>query len=121
MSLVSTYVRAADGKLYKNPSVRGDFWFVCFDDDEPPELVVMEGFDRPFFTWFKVKKYDKHHPRRCGRSFNGEFHDALAYFGKLVDRIPIPEKHEGTATRDQVGQGFVIDPPRRRRNAHLGK
>ena len=41
MSLVSTYLRASDGKLYKEPVYRkvGD-WFICFDDEEPIELVI---------------------------------------------------------------------------------
>jgi len=40
MSLVSTYVQATDGQLYKNPDIRGDDFFLCFDDDDPPELVI---------------------------------------------------------------------------------
>lgn len=42
MSMVPTYVLATDGKFYKNP-VLGDTdntWFLCFDDDDPPELVI---------------------------------------------------------------------------------
>lgn len=49
MSLVSTYVRADDGKYYKNPIIRGEIggkkWFICFDDDDPPELVVEVGMN----------------------------------------------------------------------------
>ena len=40
MSLVSTYVYATDGKFYKDPTIRGEGWLICFDDDDPPELVV---------------------------------------------------------------------------------
>lgn len=48
MSLVSTWVRFADGNWRKNPVIHGHLalgtetlaWFICFDDDEPPELVV---------------------------------------------------------------------------------
>jgi hypothetical protein len=41
MSLVSTYVRAADGDLYRNPVLADETngWYLCFDDDDPPELV----------------------------------------------------------------------------------
>lgn len=42
MSLVSTYVVMADGKYYQNPVIydeTGD-WFICFDDEEPPEFVI---------------------------------------------------------------------------------
>lgn len=40
MSLVSTYVLADNGLFYKNPTLRGEDWFICFDDDDPPELVI---------------------------------------------------------------------------------
>lgn len=42
MSLVSTWALADDGRLYQNP-VLGDAtheWFICFDDDDPIEMVV---------------------------------------------------------------------------------
>lgn len=31
---------ASDGLLYRNPLVRGDGWFVVFDGDDDPELVI---------------------------------------------------------------------------------
>ena len=40
MSLVSTYVKLADDKWYKNPVIYGYSWYICFDDDDPPELVM---------------------------------------------------------------------------------
>ena len=44
MSQTTNYVRADDGLLYEDPSIRGERegreWFICFDDDDPPELVV---------------------------------------------------------------------------------
>jgi hypothetical protein len=43
MSLVSTYVQSQEGNWYKNPVVKGDGWFICWDDDEPIELVVKKG------------------------------------------------------------------------------
>lgn len=46
MSLVSTYVQSTSGKWYKNPVIRGDGWFICWDDDEPIELVVTDNPDR---------------------------------------------------------------------------
>ena len=44
MSLVPTFVKMADEKWYQNPVLydkEGD-WFLCFDDDSPPELVMMQ-------------------------------------------------------------------------------
>jgi hypothetical protein len=41
MSLVPTYVQMDDGRWYDGPVIGDrDRWFVCWDDDEPPELVV---------------------------------------------------------------------------------
>lgn len=42
MSLVPTYVKATDDYFYKNPILQGNGWFICFDDDEPPELVIAD-------------------------------------------------------------------------------
>lgn len=39
MRLVPTYVESQEGNWYKNPIVRGRGWFICWDDDEPIELV----------------------------------------------------------------------------------
>ena len=43
MSLVSTWVRMKDGKWYQNPTMYDDNWYICFDDDDPPELVMTIG------------------------------------------------------------------------------
>ena len=41
MSLVSTYVQMDDDRWYKNPVIgQGKQWFICYDDDDPIELVV---------------------------------------------------------------------------------
>lgn len=40
MSLVPVFVYASDGKYYKDPVIRGPGWFICFDDEEPPEVVI---------------------------------------------------------------------------------
>jgi len=42
MSLVSDYTIMADGKWYKNITIYDESqnWFLCFDDNEPPEIVI---------------------------------------------------------------------------------
>lgn len=41
MSKVSTFVLMDDGQWYKNPVLGvGQDWYICFDDEEPPELVI---------------------------------------------------------------------------------
>lgn len=44
MSLVSTYVEASDGLFYREPILSAPGWYICWDDDDPIELVIdMEG------------------------------------------------------------------------------
>lgn len=40
MSLVSTYVQSQEGQWYQDPIVKGPGWFICWDDDDPIELVI---------------------------------------------------------------------------------
>lgn len=49
MSLTWTTVRCNDGKWYRNPvwrgSDNGERFFLCFDDDDPPELIIEKHHD----------------------------------------------------------------------------
>ena len=41
MSKIPTYVKFSDGLWYRNPIIGIDAtWFICYDDDEPIELVI---------------------------------------------------------------------------------
>lgn len=42
MSLSATWYKCDDGKTYKDPVWRGSWWFICSDDEDPLELVVMK-------------------------------------------------------------------------------
>ena len=103
MSLVATWVRAKDGKYYKEPSWRGigndgrESWFVCVDDDEPVELVVRRGFDIPEFDWLMVISENT----ACGsRTFGKEGDDKVRFFGadaywcEFVAPAEIPDNFE---------------------------
>lgn len=46
MSIGPTFVKAYDGYFYQDPILRGDGWFICFDEDEPPELVIADTCKR---------------------------------------------------------------------------
>lgn len=48
MSRYPTYVMDALGRWWKDPVFTGDGWFICFDEDEPTEIVVkfVPGEDR---------------------------------------------------------------------------
>lgn len=40
MSKVATYVEGADGRYYMDPVIYTNDWYVRFDDDQPPQIVV---------------------------------------------------------------------------------
>lgn len=46
MSLVSSFIYCKDGKFYRNLVYRGENWdwFICFDDQDPVELVVRRDY-----------------------------------------------------------------------------
>lgn len=110
MSLVSTYVRATDGQFYKNPVIEGDNWFICFDDREPPEMVVKEGAYPPELAYFQPTSSLV----PCGqRVFEQEwdFAPARHQWGKLVGPIPVPDddNHDGKCNRPPGGC-VIYDP-----------
>lgn len=112
MSLVSTYVRATDGYFYQDPVLSGDGWFVCFDDDDPPELVIdkskklnpIDVLDGADISWEDIKLYADYAERDFSMiEHQYEFKPANAYwfnitralnpeyikeFGKRVKRMP---------------------------------
>lgn len=40
---MGAYYLASNGLLYRNPLIRGASWFVVFDADDEPELVIAKG------------------------------------------------------------------------------
>ena len=46
MSYASPYVKCADGRWYRDLVYEGPDRFVCFDDTDPPELVVKKSSTR---------------------------------------------------------------------------
>ena len=87
MSLVSTYVEADDGHWYKDPTLLTSDWFVCYDDDEPIEVVIKEG-GPPLDVVLKVLAatgyvlvpYGRGRGLRARRDFDGKMVPALGYF-----------------------------------------
>ena len=117
MSLVSTYVRADDGLFYNDPTLSREGWFICFDDEEPPELVVAEDSEVNFKDVFKMLGIDYKgvKERRMGgeRMFDGRFRRALSYFFELKEPIPtkyITESDGTIESPEEVGQGVFYDP-----------
>ncbi len=40
MSLVAHYIKTTSGLWYKDLVIYGENWYLCFDDDDPPEIVI---------------------------------------------------------------------------------
>lgn len=100
MSLVPTYVRRTDGKWLKNPTVgvQGS-WFICWDDDDPPELVIAEDAEitdphaliRQYKLPFRLK--GKSHGPGCQRDLyhdgrKGTMKPARAYWLRQYADLP---------------------------------
>jgi hypothetical protein len=96
MSLTSTWIQCNDKKWYENPKwcdlqEDGTYtWFVCLDDDDPPELVVKIDRSEPEIPWFKPTTESSSY---SGRYFGDErrFHPARSRFGEIPSRPPPPQ------------------------------
>jgi hypothetical protein len=99
MSLVPTYVQALDGRFYENPVLEGPGWFICFDDDDPPELVLTEGMARngPPEHFLNVARVNGGNFRKASRShrmFGKSLRPAASYFFDLRGPIPVPSRFD---------------------------
>ncbi len=87
MSLVSTYVESREGNWYKLPiiKIKESNWFVCWDDDEPIELVYRIVLEPQWIlAYLRKEGWDvdfTSEPEKQGlRSFDGNFHAAGRVF-----------------------------------------
>ena len=110
MSFVSAYVRAVDGKLYRDPVVEGDGWFVCFDDDDPPELVVKAAMALPELPFIKIIGGNTRSFRDFSDDPDASMIEADSYWCKLVKPIPVPRVHDGVVDRKDISQSVIYDP-----------
>lgn len=122
MSLVPTYYLASDGNLYES-APRGLDWFLCFDDEDPPELVMKNPGKRKSADECKVLAYKLMEslgmeadiiagPQRHGRVFDGKMcKKSISFFLKITKPIPIdlvplgalPVKNYGGCTIELCG------------------
>lgn len=117
MSLVSNYIKATDGLFYRNPTLEGKDWFVCFDDDDPEEIVIKTSSKKTPQEILKEIgiEYDKlSYHQTCGRCFGKgfKFYDAKSYFFNLKNRIDpkFITKHDGIVkSKDEIFQGVISD------------
>lgn len=119
MSLVPTFVQAVDGKYYENPTLRGvdsdgARWFLCFDDDDPPELVI-ERKNRKLtinhgkailaplgFKYEFLMRQPQSSGRLFGKSLSSPSADAGAFFIKIKSAIPVPTEFDSVVTRAEA-------------------
>jgi hypothetical protein len=109
MSLYATWCKCKDGKWYKEPLWLGDdlgdgtvSWFLCLDDDDPPELVYQVGKAAPpidLYRWFKAStKFGESGHRTFNLHRQGdkkwEFRKARRCFGHLIHLPPIPQIYD---------------------------
>jgi hypothetical protein len=114
MSCASTYVKCQDGKYYKNLIYRDKRlnWFICFDDNDPVELVIKKnpGMMISRLSIKKTHEFDPEailrrlkvpfirilKPYMCKRSFgDDDFHDSICYFVEVRNALFMkPRKHD---------------------------
>lgn len=98
--MVSNYTKCTDGKWYQELTYMDetDHWFICFDDDDPVELVVFDDCERTHeqilndlnFPWIGSWVDSK-----CNRirPISGKFGPATAYFMDVSEKpFPLPSK-----------------------------
>lgn len=121
MSLGLTWVRARDGYFYAEPILAGKGWFITFDEDEPPEVVIAlssslapEDVLRAANVGFRnlrPRYVDGHVSRSFGRNFD-HFEPANSWYFDITK--PLDPKH---ITRNDGRQrhepfGTLYDFPR---------
>lgn len=87
MSLAATYTKAVDGKWYEEArwsgvDKLGRKWFLCLDEDDPPEMVVELGEDTVSSLAAGVILKD--------RGFKGVITRSNGSSGRLFGSIPSP-------------------------------
>ena len=96
MSLGYTFVKLDDGKWYRGASLGEKDWFLCFDEDEPEEIVIKrKAFDKGLTFEKIIEKLGlncdlmgKHHKSFMGRCFgmsnsNLKMHSAVARYARV--------------------------------------
>ena len=117
MSLVPTYVAAKDGNFYKNPVLFGEYklfpdqpglkWFICWDDDDPVELVIEDNPNHDsvvgvlYNAGLVSRVIDKR--GKSDRPFPhfgwGKLLTSTSFWIELFDPIPVPPEHQGAIKR----------------------
>jgi len=105
MSMVPTFVKTTAGKYFKNPVAQGDWGFICFDDRDPPELVLRgrasKGQAKRLLTQLEIPHKEIRPGRGGQRIFSkggkARFDDASSWFFYLTGHFPVTviTEHDG--------------------------
>lgn len=111
MSLGTVYLKARDNRYYENPCSRGvtekgNQWFVCYDEDDPPELVVeVSRGGEDAMVILKAAGFEIRHVTKSGisgRCFSKNICDpfirAASYFFTPLTPAPVPTEYTGVFT-----------------------
>lgn len=119
MSLTWTTVRCNDGRWYRNPVWRGFHegmrFFLCFDDDDPPELIVEK--DKNYTQVdailkariilddvlkiradINAKSFDSLALRLFTKSVKDGFKPSFRFFLEILDPPPPPNDYDVVST-----------------------
>jgi hypothetical protein len=106
VSLVSTYVYIGDGEFLANPTIRFPEGFICFDDDDPPEIVLRKATTtcadgKKILVRLGIPHEDLEPQRSQGERMFGRdvksFAPARTYFFTLTGPLPrgLDVEHDG--------------------------
>lgn len=122
MSLYPTYVLTDSGEWFRDPVIRGDGWFLCFDEDEPPELVVrITPEDKPGDAYqrglqilkdcgikYRNKGSGPTGSRCFGSSVKAHWYQAISMFVEIIEPIPRRLLHEKRKPATNMGLGTFL-------------
>lgn len=111
MSLGSHFAKCADGKWYEDPLwFAPQRFFICLDEDEPPEIIVFDGSD-PLKclqeAGFTVKRLHRGKIMHRCPPWNsiGKLEKATAYFFRYKGMLPIPHLFETVSNEKPLREG----------------
>ena len=123
MSLTFTSCRCNDNKYYQDPVWRGPDYFVCFDDDDPPEIVVKligpkdhnvckekaEAILRSLgFNNFTLNSFSSSSSRMFRTPGTKDYkpHPAFSFFINMTEAPPPPNEH-GKVSEKMPDDGVI--------------
>ena len=116
MSMTENYCLCSDGNWYGGAiwtDGKEEYeWFVCLDDDDPPELVVRDYAEMPSIPWFRPERQlaKAGFRKQAGkRHFAGKYHWANSVFGQLCKVPPVPQKWNSKHANRHELHGVFFD------------